>query len=683
MRLTAICLIAMLNYSIASSTPGPGDLFREYVWKGPWVNAGSWQRVTDPDARHSGAGEFLPNPVNSVTIDDLDGAVRAELHIELWGGHAGTSDKRMRLNGGDWIAISEPEGIPGDAGLHVHPECYQYFTYPSVPLPLEQLREGDNTFEFTSGGQICFDFGWGQWGIYGITFRIYYDDAKPHATGRIVSPAPGSTFGDSLYIVVESPDSTVQRVDFIGDYEEFDYEGNGLYRQWHYNYRYGVIKRHLGTAFAPPYAVTWETDWVPDQEEPVRLMARIQDRNGVFYMTPAVGDLALVRPGRSVRLYKPYDVPGSWQTRANKRHRCKVFVPHDLHRATAAKMILATWSGGHADAIGINDTTIVRRVGKDHDYSYDEVDVPINQIRTGTNEFFTYSNTEHHGIEVLWPGIALKVQYEGQSESLPSLEGGGFIFADGLADGWRVEEAADDSEEIDLDLQATEQSYRGSAAIALEVFRSSWELKLIPPFPLDITGYRTLRFAFYPHSAAVGSWKWFHLYVNDRWVSLLEEEGETAGVDLEVREWQVVEILLDELDLRFPFLESLRFSGRFEGRFFLDEIHLVPELGSTAVLSESAAAPRAVRLQQNFPNPFNSGTTIRFSLPTDAAVDLGIYNLVGQRLVTLVGEERGPGVHSLSWDGRDAQEIALASGVYLYRLRVGGRVETRRLLLLR
>ena len=85
------------------------------MWKGPFVNAGNWQRVTDPDARHEGAAEFRPNPVNTVAIDDLDRAVGAEVVLEQWGGHAGTSDKRLRLNGNDWIAIPEP-AIPGDAG---------------------------------------------------------------------------------------------------------------------------------------------------------------------------------------------------------------------------------------------------------------------------------------------------------------------------------------------------------------------------------------------------------------------------------------------------------------------------------------------------------------------------------------------------------------------------------------
>ena len=77
----------------------PGAVFREYQWNGPWVNAIVWQRVTDPGATYPGAKEFLPNPVNSVEINDIDGAVYAEVCIELLQCHAGTTDKRIRLNG--------------------------------------------------------------------------------------------------------------------------------------------------------------------------------------------------------------------------------------------------------------------------------------------------------------------------------------------------------------------------------------------------------------------------------------------------------------------------------------------------------------------------------------------------------------------------------------------------------
>ena len=104
---------------------------------------------------------------------------------------------------------------------------------------------------------------------------------------------------------------------------------------------------------------------------------------------------------------------------------------------------------------------------------------------------------------------------------------------------------------------------------------------------------------------------------------------------------------------------------------------------ATAVAEETAAIPQDFALDPNYPNPFNPTTTIRFSLPQAGEAELSLYNLLGQRVATLVKGAQEAGVHTLFWDGRDGQGRELASGVYLYRLQAGVQVETRKLLLLR
>ena len=86
---------------------------------------------------------------------------------------------------------------------------------------------------------------------------------------------------------------------------------------------------------------------------------------------------------------------------------------------------------------------------------------------------------------------------------------------------------------------------------------------------------------------------------------------------------------------------------------------------------------------KNYPNPFNSGTAIAFDLPYGETVDLAVYTISGQKVATLVHGTRAAGYHQVFWDGRDEAGAALASGVYLYRLQVGDRLETRKMLLLR
>ena len=104
----------------------------------------------------------------------------------------------------------------------------------------------------------------------------------------------------------------------------------------------------------------------------------------------------------------------------------------------------------------------------------------------------------------------------------------------------------------------------------------------------------------------------------------------------------------------------------------------------TAVQEEKdRMAPAALALAQNYPNPFNSDTVIRFVLPASGPVELAVYDLSGQQVATLAQGWRPAGTHAVRWKGRDQQGRDLASGVYLYRLRAGSRMEVRKLALLR
>ena len=82
----------------------------------------------------------------------------------------------------------------------------------------------------------------------------------------------------------------------------------------------------------------------------------------------------------------------------------------------------------------------------------------------------------------------------------------------------------------------------------------------------------------------------------------------------------------------------------------------------------SVPLPTETRLAQNYPNPFNSETIIEISLPAPSQVTLKIFNLLGQKVRTLISQEMPAGVHPFVWDGRDNAGTPLASGVYFYRL---------------
>jgi photosystem II stability/assembly factor-like uncharacterized protein len=81
--------------------------------------------------------------------------------------------------------------------------------------------------------------------------------------------------------------------------------------------------------------------------------------------------------------------------------------------------------------------------------------------------------------------------------------------------------------------------------------------------------------------------------------------------------------------------------------------------------------PVAFALEQNYPNPFNPSTTITYSVSTGSAVHLAVYNASGQEVRTLVHERVPSGKYTITWDGRNDGGIAVASGMYFYRIRVG------------
>ena len=98
---------------------------------------------------------------------------------------------------------------------------------------------------------------------------------------------------------------------------------------------------------------------------------------------------------------------------------------------------------------------------------------------------------------------------------------------------------------------------------------------------------------------------------------------------------------------------------------------------------DTPATPQAAYLQQNYPNPFNPSTTISFGLSEAGPVSLKIYDAAG-RLVRVIIDETLPAAHySEGWDGKDGSGIAVASGVYFYRLSTKTFTENRKMILLR
>ena len=84
------------------------------------------------------------------------------------------------------------------------------------------------------------------------------------------------------------------------------------------------------------------------------------------------------------------------------------------------------------------------------------------------------------------------------------------------------------------------------------------------------------------------------------------------------------------------------------------------------------------KLYQNYPNPFNPNTVISYQLPVISHVKLGIYDILGRKIVTLVNEEKQPGNYEVEFNASK-----LASGIYFYKITAGNFSETKKLVLLK
>lgn len=124
----------------------------------------------------------------------------------------------------------------------------------------------------------------------------------------------------------------------------------------------------------------------------------------------------------------------------------------------------------------------------------------------------------------------------------------------------------------------------------------------------------------------------------------------------------------------------MNFMGRQVGdaRFRDQPVYLFDLNMTGTSVAERSDLPSQLVLQQNFPNPFNPTTTIRYSLPQNSDVRLEVFNVLGQRVAILADQQQTAGWHTVSFDGS-----RLASGVYLYRLSAGGQVTSKSLTLIK
>ncbi len=103
----------------------------------------------------------------------------------------------------------------------------------------------------------------------------------------------------------------------------------------------------------------------------------------------------------------------------------------------------------------------------------------------------------------------------------------------------------------------------------------------------------------------------------------------------------------------------------------------------TDIKNDLNSIPATYTLSQNYPNPFNPTTIIRYGIPQNADVTLSIYNMLGQKIKTLVSEQKNAGTYSVQWNGDNEFGQKVSSGAYIYRINAGNFVKAMKLILMK
>lgn len=414
-------------FSIGNAQPKPGDVFRDYVWVTPEESGYAFLRVI-------GDGDYR-EPVNFskvypeecvedgwVILDenvDLKKAVKAELQVEYLLSHDETSGFAAKVNNNDWHYFAMPKAVP-------EPKAnYLQHNYPVVAIPLNEIVEGvENRIRFRVDSVQR--FGMPQSIIYGFRLRVYYDDSKKHASVEIKGIENGGVISENQRLELDKTKGKIKAVNYVALSRDLNFEGDGIYRQWHYTFYRGEYRNHIGTVTESPFQMDWNTTWLPDQNEGIEVSAFVTDEDDITYFLPSVKNLKLERD-YSVELCAPTKIPENWATR-EKEYEEVIFVSGNPENVEAFQLAFVTWSPGYLNGIYVNDWLVP--TFEDCNYCYGvhrlEVERPYflkqgkNVIKTGLTPL--KFGQMLHGAEIQFPGMMLLVKYKNKPVAISEVE---------------------------------------------------------------------------------------------------------------------------------------------------------------------------------------------------------------------------------------------------------------------
>ena len=240
--------------------------------------------------------------------------------------------------------------------------------------------------------------------------------------------------------------------------------------------------------------------------------------------------------------------------------------------------------------------------------------------------------------------------------------------------GWKIDIAARSGE-----LEVPPVTLGASEAALLGYDRLDWEL------PPPMSGDLRIVFQRDKEFGQAGD------YLTDIRPTLIESEswsftvqpGESRAIELNFGDLADVpegfDVILTDVEGRAK--QNLRLEPSY---YFIASVDRHFELTVTPkTTGQTALLPTKYELYQNLPNPFNPQTLIKYDLPQAANVRLEVFNILGQKVVTLVDRYEAAGPKSALWDGTDAKGAKVASGIYLYKIIAGEYSATKKMMLVK
>ena len=408
-------LLVFVNEVVAQ-----GEFYREY-----WAefdstisekNSNHWRVNDESVSLHERYGHRREPKNNGLVVipmdEDLFGLEKAELYLELWGGHKKTENKRFYLNG------RGPYLLPR-TGVE---DGYFSFSFPTIPLKIMNMVRGKNAFQFAIDKGRS---GWGHYIMKELALRCYLKNDHPdikdaelqdfNATVKVNSE--NGILSDITPLSLNFSEKYLSKIDSVlyqGRYTGFDDKGLQKDNYWH-----GITVRRkpvnfIGYSLQAPYVVNWDTEMIPDQSGPMAVRAIVYFNNGMCYKTEPTRTLFFPSERSSVKMYKCEPFPPFFASRMSDEKSANFVLPNNIENIEKAQLLIKNWGKHKGDNEGpfkLNNkpydlfSGTVSRI-----FAFSKIGINIDDLLPGENIVSVFSDTEHHSLEIFLPGPVLFVK---------------------------------------------------------------------------------------------------------------------------------------------------------------------------------------------------------------------------------------------------------------------------------